>query len=43
VPDPPAHPRVDPRAGRFYRVHRPMVRDWIVTRLTVCPVRVNAR
>jgi hypothetical protein len=30
VPDPPAHPCLHPRAGRFSRVHRPMVRDWIV-------------
>jgi hypothetical protein len=35
VAGPPAHPRVHPRAGRFSRVHRPMVRDCIVTRLIV--------
>jgi hypothetical protein len=35
VAGPPAHPRVHPRAGRFSRVHRPMVRDWIFTRLIV--------
>jgi hypothetical protein len=44
VPDPPRHPGVYPRAGRFSRVHQPMLRDWIVTRLVVCrAVRVNAR
>ena len=30
VLDPPAHPGVHPRAGRFSRIHRPMVRDRIV-------------
>jgi hypothetical protein len=30
VPDPPAHPCVHPRAGRFSRVHQSMVRDRIV-------------
>ena len=33
VPDPPAHPRVHPRAGRFSRVHRAMVRGLVVRRL----------
>ena len=40
VPDPPAHPRVHPRAGRFSRVHRPMVRDWVLRRLILSRVVV---
>jgi hypothetical protein len=42
VPDPPAHPCVHPSAGGFSRIHRPMVRDWIVTRLIARPAPVNA-
>jgi hypothetical protein len=41
VPEPSAHPGVHPSAGRFSRIHQPMLREWIVTRLVVYAVIVN--